>query len=97
MRKGNCPECNAGPRSIQVWNTLHGNGIRTQYLKCEKCDHQFPVPKQPPRAKKLKPEHAEAIAIVRQFQAWRRGADTTMISPEKIGEAIDVLISLAEK
>jgi hypothetical protein len=97
MRKGNCPECNAGPRNIGKWTTISPGRPNVNFLKCRKCDHQFPVPPQPPRAKKLKPEHAEAIAIVRQYQAWRRGADTTMIAPKKIGEAIDVLITLAER
>jgi hypothetical protein len=97
MKKGNCPACNAGPRKIEVWNTVYVAGSGKTWLKCENCGHKFPVPPPPARAKKLKPEHAEAIAIVRQYQAWRRGADTTMISPKIIGEAIDALIALVER
>ena len=75
MRKGNCPECNAGPMKIEVWNTIYGTGARATWLKCTECQHQFPVPKQAAK-KKLKPEHREAIAICREFNAWRRGAES---------------------
>jgi len=35
----------------------------------------------------------EAIEILRKHNEWRRGADVEMISPKKVGEAIDVIIA----
>ena len=39
---------------------------------------------------------AEAIEILRQHNAWRRGAETPQGDPKEIGIAIDVLCDAAE-
>lgn len=36
--------------------------------------------------------NAEALEILKQYQAWRRGADTEMLKPKKISEALDIAI-----
>jgi len=40
---------------------------------------------------------AEAIAILRQHNAWRRGAETPQGDPKELGIAIDVLCAEAER
>lgn len=40
-------------------------------------------------------EIQEALKIVKEYQDWRRGADTEMLPPALIGEAIDVMIEFA--
>jgi hypothetical protein len=36
---------------------------------------------------------AEAIGILIRHNEWRRGSDTEMVTPEQLGEAIDVVTS----
>lgn len=38
----------------------------------------------------------ESITLLREHNAWRRGAETEMHDPRKIGEAIDTLIKAVE-
>jgi hypothetical protein len=42
-------------------------------------------------------ELAEAIQVVREFQAWRRGGDQPMPYPQTTGEALDALCYHAER
>ena len=42
--------------------------------------------------RELSMEIQEALRIVKEFQCWRRGADTEMLPPALIGQAIDVAI-----
>ena len=42
-------------------------------------------------------EPSEAIEVVREFQAWRRGGDQPMPYPQTTGEAIDALCYHAER
>ena len=42
-------------------------------------------------------ELADAIEVVREFQAWRRGGDQPMPYPQTTGEAIDALCYHAER
>ena len=42
-------------------------------------------------------ELAEAIEVVREFQAWRRGGDQPMPYPQTTGEALDALCDHAER
>ena len=39
----------------------------------------------------------EAIAILKQHNEWRRGADIPMTDPKVIGEAIDCVVNYYEK
>lgn len=39
----------------------------------------------------------EAIEILKKHNMWRRGADTPMIDPKVIGEAIDCVVDFCEK
>jgi hypothetical protein len=89
MKKGNCPACNVGPRKIEIWNTIAGTGKRCVWLKCSACLHRFEVQKP---VKKIRPEHAEAIAIIKAHNAWRRGDNSPPTDPEKLGQAIDFIV-----
>jgi hypothetical protein len=40
---------------------------------------------------------AEAIAIVRRHNAWRRGDSSEMLPPTVIGQALDALCDHAER
>ena len=42
-------------------------------------------------------ELAEAIEVVREFQAWRRGGERPMPYPQTTGEALDALCYHAER
>ena len=42
-------------------------------------------------------ELAEAIKVIREFQAWRRGNDQPMPYPQTTGEALDALCYHAER
>ena len=42
-------------------------------------------------------ELADAIEVVREFQAWRRGGDQPMPYPQTTGEALDALCYHAER
>lgn len=39
----------------------------------------------------------EAIKILKEYNEWRRGAETEMLHPKTIGEAIDVVLEELEK
>ena len=39
----------------------------------------------------------QAVAVLREHNAWRRGAETPMGDPKELGRAIDVLVDLAER
>ena len=39
----------------------------------------------------------QAVAVLRQHNAWRRGAENPQGDPAEIGRAIDVLVDLAER
>ena len=39
----------------------------------------------------------EALKILTEYNKWRRGADTEMLPPKLIGEAIDVAIDCLTK
>lgn len=41
--------------------------------------------------------NTEALEILEQYQAWRRGADTEMLEPKDIGKAIDVAIDALKR
>ena len=42
-------------------------------------------------------ELADAIEVVREFQAWRRGGDQPMPYPQTTGEALDALCHHSER
>ena len=39
----------------------------------------------------------ETTTILRQFNAWRRGADVPQPKPREIGEAIDAAVEMIER
>ena len=39
----------------------------------------------------------QALRILKRFNKWRRGADTKMLEPKKIGLALDVVINELDK
>lgn len=39
----------------------------------------------------------EALKVAKEFNKWRRGANTEMLNPEVIGIALDVLIEAASQ
>lgn len=41
--------------------------------------------------------NTEALEILKQYQAWRRGADTEMLEPKDIGKAIDIAIDALKR
>lgn len=42
-------------------------------------------------------EPSEAIKVIREFQAWRRGGEQPMPYPQTTGEALDALCYHAER
>ncbi len=39
----------------------------------------------------------KAIALVKKYQEWRRGAEIPMPNPKELGEAIDEILNYFEK
>lgn len=39
----------------------------------------------------------EALNILHNFQKWRRGANTAMLDPKIVGEALDIAIRVLRK
>lgn len=39
----------------------------------------------------------KALEVLKEYNSWRQGADTKMIDPETITEAIDTVIRILEK
>lgn len=39
----------------------------------------------------------KAIALVKKYQKWRRGAEIPMPNPKELGEAIDEILNYFEK
>ena len=90
MKKGNCPKCGAGPRKIDCWRNHNKDGTKTVFLECTNCNHKFDPP---PSIKKINTKLQSAIAVLKSHNAWRRGDDSEMTDPVKLGKAIDTVVS----
>ena len=94
IRKGNCPNCGAGPRQIDGWRNHNKDGTKSVFLQCTNCKHKFDPP---PSIKKISTKLQSAIAVLKEHNAWRRGAETEQTDPHMLGVAIDLVVAEYEK
>jgi hypothetical protein len=85
IRKGNCPKCGAGPRKIEIWNTLHRNGKRVVWLKCSACYQQFNPPKPVKRVIPMSEIYA-AVDVLASYNKWRRCKEIDIIMKNRVRE-----------